>query len=101
MPRFVIPNDDIQLVFTAMSYAKYVIRLRMPSSNDVETMSVQHYSEKEMWQLATKLAMIQCRNRDKFGPRLLPKQHNTREVWEWQCHYKDQVGNDAASRPTR
>jgi hypothetical protein len=41
MPGFVIPND-IWLVFTAIECAS-MLRLRMPSSNNVETMFVQHF----------------------------------------------------------
>jgi hypothetical protein len=42
MPGFVIPNDDLELVFTAIECASSTLRLRMPSSNNVETMFVQH-----------------------------------------------------------
>jgi hypothetical protein len=58
MPGSVVPNDDLWLVFTAIECASSTSRLRMPSSNNVETMFVQHYLEKGstgvgMWQLAT------------------------------------------------
>jgi hypothetical protein len=46
MPGYVIPNDDLQLVFTAIECASSTLRLRMPSSNNIETMFVQHYLEK-------------------------------------------------------
>jgi hypothetical protein len=77
----------------------------MPSSNNVETMFVQHYLEKGpaavgMWQLATSRQL--CRNRDKFGLILLPDQYITTGVWKWRCLYRDhQDGDDAASHPTR
>jgi hypothetical protein len=108
-------------MFTAIECASSTFRLRMPSSNSLETMSVQHYSEKGpagvgIWQLATSRKW--CSNRDKFGLILLPEQYITPGVWKWQwCHYKDQSrrrwcrklsykttnqdGNDAARRPTR
>jgi hypothetical protein len=42
MPGFVIPDDDLWLVFTVILCASSTLRLRMPSSNNVETMFVQH-----------------------------------------------------------
>jgi hypothetical protein len=46
------------IVFTAIECASSTLRLQMPSSNNVETMFVQHYLEigptgVGMWQLAT------------------------------------------------
>jgi hypothetical protein len=42
MPGSVVPNDDLYLVFTAIECASNSLRLQMPSSNNVETMFVQH-----------------------------------------------------------
>jgi hypothetical protein len=81
-------------VFTAIECASSALRLQMPSSNNVETMFVQHYWEKGptgvgMWQLATSRQW--CHNRDQFGLILLPEQYITTVMWKWQwCHYKDQ-----------
>jgi hypothetical protein len=46
MPGSVVPNGNLCLVFTGIECASCMLRLQMPSSNNVGTMFFQHYLEK-------------------------------------------------------
>jgi hypothetical protein len=72
-------------VLTAIECASNALRLRMPSSNNVETMFVQHYLEKVSHRSGN-VAIIA-----------------TSRQWCRKSSYKttNQVGNDAASHPIR
>ena len=72
-------------MFTAIECASNALRLRMPSSNNVETMFVQHYLEKVSHRSGNVAIIATSRQRCR------------------KSSYKtmNQVGDDAASRPIR